>query len=96
MAVSGQIPIMAALFPVKGTLYALDMRLGGPQSRSGSYEKEKRLVVAKYMFLKTCETSVLGFITRSIETLELQNTGEGKNKISHVHHAMKTYRTVEV
>jgi hypothetical protein len=39
---------------------------------------------------------VIMYRREEIEILELQNKGEDISKISHVHHAMKTYRRVEV
>jgi hypothetical protein len=41
MEVSGQLHAPAALPPAKEPLVPLDMRLGGPQSRSGRGDEEK-------------------------------------------------------
>jgi len=41
MEVSGQLRAPTALLPGKSPLYALDRRLGGPQSRSGHGGEEK-------------------------------------------------------
>jgi hypothetical protein len=42
MEISGEHHVPATLLPGKSLRYPLDMRLGGPQSRSGRYGGEKK------------------------------------------------------
>jgi hypothetical protein len=61
MEVCGQLHAHAALPPGKDPRYPLYRRLGGPQSRSGRYEKEKNRLP-----LPEIELRLLGRLIRSL------------------------------
>jgi hypothetical protein len=58
MEVSGQLHAPAALLPRKSPWYPLDMRLGGPQSRSGRGGEEKNSQTLEYPIIQLYVTEL--------------------------------------
>jgi hypothetical protein len=58
MEVSGQLHVPATLFREKSPQYPLNMRLGGPQSRSGRGGEEKNL--CPFRELNAIQTDICG------------------------------------